>query len=85
MFGRERVWQRAAMTAPKPRTDRELEILSTSKRSTGTENSSAVTWKGGDLVVWLLRTYCVSPAGRYQGNSDVSCRLVQGLQRATCS
>ena len=39
------------MTPPRPRTDRWLEILSTSKRSTGTETSSAVTWKGGDLVV----------------------------------
>ena len=42
----------------------------------------SVTWKRGDLVVQLLRTYCVSPAGRYRGRSVVSWGMVQGLQRA---
>ena len=46
------------MAPPQPRKDRWLEILPISKRSTGAETSSAVTWKGGDLLVWLLRTYC---------------------------
>ena len=30
----------------------------------------------------LLRTYCVSPAGRYLGMSLLSCGLAQGLQRS---
>ena len=38
--------------------------------------------KGGDLVVWWLRTYWVSPAGRYRGRSVVSWGLEQGLHRA---
>ena len=30
----------------------------------------------------MLSTYCVSPAGRYQGMSPLSWGLVQGLQRS---
>lgn len=34
------------------------------ERSTGTKTPSVVTCQGEELVMWLLRTYCVGPAGR---------------------
>lgn len=69
--------------SPRPRTDPCLGVLSASKPSTGTEPSSGVTWKGVKLVVWLLRTHCVSPARSHRGRSVVSCGLGQGFYRAT--
>ena len=68
------------MTPPRPRADRRLEILSTSKRSMDTETSSTVTWRGGDFVVWLLRTYCVIPGGKVSG--EVGCVVGVGARYA---
>ena len=43
--------------------------------------SSRVTRYGGDFLEKLLRTYCVSPAGRHLGMSLLPWGLPQGLQR----